>query len=566
MSNSIILIMNIKKEYDHKSVIQAMNSIYSAAKDSQLEDHCFENTHEEISNVMKYLNTNYRQAVLFSTICISKMMGKNTDISEISNHLNMSSIEFLPYKEDLEIMIKNGLLIRKHNRRHFDDFIRSKSYSIDDNLFYAIIHNLPCPTYKEKKISSTIDVFEQISDLIKLTINDELDKYEMAEEVKNLIDKNDHFPILNHFKSLDIENKYLTILYYLYWKFLTGNSHENTEEVIETLSENNSNRIKVIQAIMSGCDPLSKLDLIELKEGMFMNDMEIHLTENAASILELENITLTINKSKKQRTIGPKDIIEKKLFFNKVEAQNMDQLKSMLTEKNYQSIIQRLSEKKMMQGMNILFYGAPGTGKTESVLQIAKATGREIMKVEISQTKSMWYGESEKIIKRIFRNYETLQRQSKTTPILFFNEADAILGKRKSVDYGNTAQTENAIQNILLEELENFKGIFMATTNLTHNLDKAFDRRFLFKVEFSKPAKEISASIWRSKLPHLSKKDALFLASEFEFSGGQIDNIVRKSEIEYVLRNKKATLEMIVDYCLKEELDKAEKQFGKIGF
>jgi SpoVK/Ycf46/Vps4 family AAA+-type ATPase len=237
-----------------------------------------------------------------------------------------------------------------------------------------------------------------------------------------------------------------------------------------------------------------------------------------------------------------------------------------LIEENYQAIIRRLQSSGMSPGVNILFHGAPGTGKTESVLQIAKATGREIMKVEISQTKSMWFGESEKIIKRIFKNYEILQKQLKSTPILFFNEADAILGKRKSVDSGNTAQTENAIQNILLEELENFKGIFMATTNLTNNLDKAFDRRFLFKVEFKNPSIEAAANIWKSKLPFLKKKDALFLAENFPFSGGQIDNIAKKSEIEFVLNNKRPSLSEISTYCHSEDLSKKENTFGKIGF
>lgn len=558
--------MNIKKNQGHNVVMEAMTSIFTASKESQFEDSCFENIEKEITNVMKYLNVNQLDAVLFSVVSILKMTGKNTDVSELSKHFNMTSIEFLPYKDELEAMIKKGLLIRKHNRRYFDDYTRSRSYTIDENVIYAIIHNLPCPRHTEKSTSSSMDVFELVYDLLKYGMSDELEKFEMQLEIKQLLHENKQLPIIDHLTKQGIEESYLIVLIFLLWKNLSGNLNESMEDLIELLSDSGSERIKMTQSIMSGNDPLTKLDLIELKEGRFMNDMEVHLTENASHILELEKITLKSGKNKNQKTITPNDIAEKKLFYNVEETEKIERIKNVLVEKNYQSIIKRLNENNMVQGMNILFYGAPGTGKTESVLQLAKSTGREIMKIEISQTKSMWFGESEKIIKRIFRNYEVLRQQLNKTPILFFNEADAILGKRKNVDNGNTAQTENAIQNILLEELENFKGIFMATTNLTNNLDKAFDRRFLFKVEFKNPEMDAAANIWKSKLPFLTKKECHFLAEEFKFSGGQIDNVVRKSEIDFVLNNKKSTLEKIVDYCLGEELASSDKQFGKIGF
>src|SRR5690606_22400642 len=105
-------------------------------------------------------------------------------------------------------------------------------------------------------------------------------------------------------------------------------------------------------------------------------------------------------------------------------------------------------------------------------------------------------------------------------PILLFNEADAIIGKRKEIGSSNVDQTENTIQNILLEELEGFDGIFLATTNLVKNLDAAFDRRFLFKIEFHKPETSIKAKIWNSKMPVLTEDECKMLASRFDFSGG----------------------------------------------
>ena len=125
-------------------------------------------------------------------------------------------------------------------------------------------------------------------------------------------------------------------------------------------------------------------------------------------------------------------------------------------------------------------------------------------------------------------------------------------------------QTENAIQNIILEELENFTGIFIATTNLITNIDEAFDRRFLFKIELQKPNILAKIRIWQSKLPNLSHKHCKTLAESFDLSGGQIDNIVRKSEMQEVVSGKSPSLEMIVEFCKAEQL--ARTNVKRIGF
>lgn len=144
----------------------------------------------------------------------------------------------------------------------------------------------------------------------------------------------------------------------------------------------------------------------------------------------------------------------------------------------------------MQAGVTTLFFGAPGTGKTECVLQFAKKSKRNVIHVDISETKSMWYGQSEKLIKRIFSQYKEQYQEQEKAPVLLLNEADAVLGKRKQGGNSSTDSTENAMQNILLEEMEKFEGILIATTNLAANLDTAFDRRFLFKVKFETPTAE----------------------------------------------------------------------------
>ncbi len=110
---------------------------------------------------------------------------------------------------------------------------------------------------------------------------------------------------------------------------------------------------------------------------------------------------------------------------------------------------------------------------------------------------------------------------------------------------------ENSIQNIILQEMEKLDGILIATTNLTTNLDNAFERRFLYKIRFDRPDEKVKEQIWASMLPTLSEEDARELAHGFDFSGGQIENIVRKKEIKFIIDGVDAGMERSGDIAAR---------------
>ena len=182
---------------------------------------------------------------------------------------------------------------------------------------------------------------------------------------------------------------------------------------------------------------------------------------------------------------------------------------------------------------------------------------------ENEQRQLSMVGESEKIVKDIFTRYRQQCKRSKIKPILLFNEADGLFSKRKDMSRGSSVdQTENTIQNILLEEMEKLDGILIATTNLEENLDKAFERRFLFKIRLDKPGVEAKKNIWQDKLPILSAEQAHKLASDFDFSGGEIDNIVRKTTMQEVLEGGVPTMESIVKLCSQEKVCTRNNRIG----
>jgi hypothetical protein len=304
---------------------------------------------------------------------------------------------------------------------------------------------------------------------------------------------------------------------------------------------------------------------IEKKSSLFGENIKLLLTDIGKEKLLGDDAALYIDNSISDKQLLACDkITEKKLFFSSELEEQLSLLRNSLDKDYYEGLRARLEENNLPKGIAVLFYGEPGTGKTESVMQIAKATGRAIIHVDISETKTYWFGESEKLIKKVFTDYRRLCEKSKVKPILLFNEADAVFSKRKDVNRGSVAQTENAIQNIILEEMENLDGILIATTNLADNLDGAFERRFLFKIRFDKPTVEAKRNIWISKLPSLSVEDAHTLASSYEFSGGQIDNIVRKALMQEVIKGEKPTLNSLVTMCSEEKISK--KNARRIGF
>jgi SpoVK/Ycf46/Vps4 family AAA+-type ATPase len=174
----------------------------------------------------------------------------------------------------------------------------------------------------------------------------------------------------------------------------------------------------------------------------------------------------------------------------------------------------------------------------------------------------MWFGESEKLIKKIFVDYRKFHNDSAKAPILFFNESDGILSKRMKLDGRRIDKTENAMQNIILQELEDFKGIFFATTNLTENLDFAFERRFLFKIKLSNPDAEVSKNIWRDSIRDLSDQDIEVLSQKFRLSGAQIFNIKKKVQMSKILNGKIPTITEIIGICEQESISNNIRRVG----
>ena len=263
--------------------------------------------------------------------------------------------------------------------------------------------------------------------------------------------------------------------------------------------------------------------------------------------------------------ISYESITNRELFHNDSVDIQVKRLAEILDNAHFREIQDRLETASMRKGFNCLFYGSPGTGKTETVYQLAKNSRRDILQIDLSKLKSKWVGESEKTIRSVFKYYQWLVRHSKVVPILLFNEADGIFGIRSKMAERSVDKMNNTIQNIILQEMEKMEGILIATTNLTENLDPAFERRFLYKVEFTMPEPSVRARIWESMMPFLSAHDSSSLAEHYTLSGGQIENISRKCAVENILDGTYPSFEAILKMCDSECLSTRPRR-NRIGF
>ena len=556
-----------------QEVLSNIALVYSLAKDSKLNNSLFELTDKELSFLAEYFHITKTQALFVSIIFTLNYKGRKVDLDDLNSYFECNPMKILEYSDDFVELYEKRLL-RKNNKskRHRNIKLKGadEEFCINELVTEKIFKSEPIPEILIDivKYEDIFTLLEKLYELGQQRDDEEITTSELFEQTQSILDENTHFHLLEktRFFGISIEEKYLFL--YVVWKFLDGDKSPWIERTFKVIYDKPNERFTQIQRFLSKENNLIKEDWLEIVEASFFDDTKMKLTEKAFDLLTECDIKLfnkDLDKKKKENVILPGNVPFRKLIYSDNEAHQLELLQTLLEEDNLRTTQERLVQKALPKGVTALLHGAPGTGKTETVLQIAKATNREIMKVDISASRSMWFGESEKIIKQVFKDYKSYAKKQSLTPILFFNEADAIIAKRKEANTSNVSDTENRIQNILLEEIENFEGILIATTNLATNMDTAFERRFLFKIEFQKPGVKAKSQIWKSKMPQLPDEDCELLASQFDFSGGQIDNIVRKNEINEIIYGNKVNVKTLVDFC-KEEMLSNQFSRTQIGF
>ena len=545
-----------KKKLESFTLASAFEMIYEKSCESKLSPEFYDTCNDTISFVSKELNVTPFQSIMLAILANSE---GSKSLNGMSSYTKCSPIRFLTHKNELEEL----------HYRHFVQWCMTRyslEYCIRDEFMEAIINNIPY-TPKKYEDYTAYDVYTKIIKWIEILKRDESLYEEIVKNVRRILEATKHLTFSKDLLTSEMNDlAMMVILLTVKDKIENNSDYISSSEILRILPEESGIKSFIFVLNASTC--------ILIKEGWIenytVNGMvepdKFCLTDKVleTTFVELKEYIDTKNETISNSLLMPNVIVEKRMYYNERELEEIERLTQLLSIDRFKDIQQRLKDANMRTGFTCLFYGSPGTGKTETVLQLSRKTGRPIFQVNISEMKSKWVGESEKKIQGLFSKYEAMVKKYDVCPILLFNEADAIINKRSNNTDAAVDKMENACQNIILQAMENLSGIMIATTNLSINLDSAFERRFLYKICFDKPTVATRKQIWEAMLPSLSGEEARSLAESYDFSGGQIENIARKQIVDSILNGHNQDISHVMSYCQSENIRNSKNK--RIGF
>ncbi len=549
--------METKKKTTRKfDLLTAIEHVIELSKGSHLDVDFFKKAARPLKYLADRLDLTKEQSVMMA-LFIDHSSDSNIRISDFNSHLECSTTRIIRFMKEIDELEHRGLVYCCRERNGI-------TYRVPMDVIDAFKRN---EKYVPRDCSglSCDELFSQFEEIMEMRDDNEINTETAERRIFELLDNNKQLLFVQKLKEYDFSQEDTILLIIFCHLFVNNNDDNIGYHDLNFFYDRKSQWNLIKNRLNRKTHYLQLVEMIEFNnDDGFVDRESFRMTWKAKKDLFPELNIVSMNQDNdRKNVINHEGIVSKQLFYDKEVAEQISDLGQLLEETHYNDVCRRLKDKGYRSGFTCLFYGAPGTGKTETVLQLARQTGRDILQVNISEIKSMWVGESEKNIKSVFDQYRAKVDKATVAPILLFNEADAIIGKRQEGAERAVEKMENSIQNIILQEMETLNGILIATTNLAQNMDKAFERRFLYKIKFNKPTLEARMQIWHSMLPELKEADIKVLAERYDFSGGQIENVARHYAIDTVLHGN-ASLETLIAHCDGERLE--QKDGHKIGF
>ena len=282
----------------------------------------------------------------------------------------------------------------------------------------------------------------------------------------------------------------------------------------------------------------------EEKRVFLKSSMEINTRNDAFGIVKNQEIAPNI------------------LIYNGALKAEINLIKNIVTPENFKLYQEKITQDSRKNGLGMIFSGPPGTGKTSLAFQLAKESGRDIIPLDISKLLSKWVGDTEKNFSKLFEYYKTLVNEKNSFPILLIDEGDSFLHQRLQNTESSVDIMNNHLTSTLLKALDTFSGIMIITTNSMASFDKAFMRRFLFKIELPLPDAEAKKQLIHQYLPELQANDPIINELlENNLSGADLENLrTLKTLYSTFSENQEAHPNYIRNYL------KGSQKVSKMGF
>lgn len=483
-------------------------------------------------------------------VVISSFSYKSDDLTtlEILNSSVSLSIAFLKLieKGNLDLVIPENKPYNDHLEYLQDQFLRIELYEKLSNIRTK---------QTSKRIKSKIKLIENI-------IKERIKKTKIELPVQNFIEENEF-------------NEKEELLFLALLKEEYTSSNENAREqhyLLNLISNDEIEKIKNRNLL----DDNSKL----INEGIFEYDELFNGIGGYSKIFFInEDILKELIHPKRKHQL---EHIVKETIFDYIEPNKS--LEDVVLPSKTKELIKRVLKQvdkrvlkllkewgiKSNEDINskILFYGHPGTGKTLTAIAIANELNRPILSLDSSKVLSMYVGESEKNVRKIFDDYYYICDKLKTKPVLLLNEADQFLSTRTTSTFSSADKMHNQMQNIFLEQIEKFDGILIATTNLLETFDKAFSRRFDYKIFFDKPSIKERKKLWQMKLPNNALYEEFDLNEliKYELTGAQIEVVIKNTALKVAMKKNPVFTNKDFIEEIKKELNSGFDNEKELGF
>lgn len=516
----------------HNQLLESITKIFENKEKLMRQQNLLNDIQNDIEIIAYFLDLDLKFTPLFSVMICEQLMGEVNSVRKTMKNMGYGSLEIINSNENIKSLKKRGWI--SISKRRFHSF-KTDEFEISKLVLDAITYNDKTKLVKQKP-DTLVEALIQIRQIISNANGDfDLDDFisSVMLDLENYLSFRFISSIIDHKSLTDLER---LVIIWMASDVVYGREEFDFDSIIEFFTQDPSYAFNFKQRISKGTSHLIIDGFIEFKRPNYVDFSSVKLGDKTNEML----YELRQNSDQKKRTakytvlIEPQDLKEQSLFFNTANDSSIQKVDQLLSNENFDKLMNKFQEKGMKDCLTMLFHGYPGTGKTELVKQLALKHERSIYQVDISGIKDMWVGESEKNMKKVFKEYADALKFNRRTPILLFNEADALLGLRTNVQY-SVDQMNNSLQNILLQELEDMKGIFIATTNLINNIDGAFDRRLLYKLKFELPDPDTRFKILQNQFPIVDKKELKEISENYNLSGGQIQNIKRKLIADQIL-------------------------------
>lgn len=328
------------------SILESIENIHNASKDSKLNMEKYKGVENEIIIVSEYFNINKMQSIILSSF-IGLSFFEEIELREAINYFGMEKIQFLPYTKHLNLFLDKNILGKKSSRN-----ISREDYFLKDHLLSYISDNKPIPKELIKLQIKEDSFTEFLSDLDKLRdqkVRDELDYYYFTFKLKKLLELN------KKYKLVDFASKNLELIdSFVFFDVIldainAGDNDFNSglQSTVRDFTNKNRDTLDYVTKFLDGKTKLNILNLVEKNQSEFANEHHIQLTEKAVKMLEeLEGIKIGYSSKKNDRLIYPDKIEKSTLYYNPLEKEQLEPVINSMSNKSFAILRERLALKQ----------------------------------------------------------------------------------------------------------------------------------------------------------------------------------------------------------------------------